>query len=347
MIQIQIVTYWVNIMLKKILSVLGFLVILILGKISGEFGKNIAESVSSPAKPSTQQIETSLINGLTTVAQQLNQQLPMMIDKDTRGDRVSVGPGARLTYHYTFPNFTSRDVDQISIQAYMREEVKKNLCANEKMKSSIQYGAIYGYTFVGSDNVEIVRFEIDRNDCGFVNVQAEQNIQKATPSSANSAEDMFQRANDLYSQGRYAEALPLYQQLARYSGAQISLGGMYESGNGVTKNYNQAVYWYRKAAEKGDINQEIAKEALSKLISKEKNEILKAPVVKQADETIRVEAASPTQKVTKTTMETSPEGVSTLTLPDGGYVKGNRQRIGEQISKSKLSTGDYYGRREQ
>jgi len=80
---------------------------------------------------------------------------------------------------------------------------------------------------------------------------------QVTPSSTNGANDMFQRANDLYNQGRYAEALPLYQQLARYSGAQIRLGGMYESGNGVTKDYNQAIYWYRKAAEQGDENEKM------------------------------------------------------------------------------------------
>ncbi|MDD5321621.1 MAG: hypothetical protein PHD43_13615 [Methylococcales bacterium] len=81
---------------------------------------------------------------------------------------------------------------------------------------------------------------------------------------------MFQRANDLYIQGRYAEALPLYQHLAGYSGAQLSLGEMYESGKGVTKDYNQAVYWYRKAADIGDENEKDARAALNKLIGKEK-----------------------------------------------------------------------------
>jgi hypothetical protein len=94
--------------------------------------------------------------------------------------------------------------------------------------------------------------------------------QQAIPLSANSAQDMFQSANDLYNQGKYAEALLLYQNLAGYSGAQISLGRMYENGNGVTMDYNQAVYWYRKAAEIGDENEKDARTALNKLIGKEK-----------------------------------------------------------------------------
>lgn len=83
--------------------------------------------------------------------------------------------------------------------------------------------------------------------------------QQVTPSSTNSPQDTFDRANDLYSQGKYAEAFPLYRNLAQYSGAQIKLGEMYESGNGVIKDFNQAAYWYRKAAEIGDENEKDAK----------------------------------------------------------------------------------------
>ncbi|WP_317451634.1 tetratricopeptide repeat protein [Methylobacter psychrophilus] len=100
------------------------------------------------------------------------------------------------------------------------------------------------------------------------------NIQQPTALSTDSDQDIFERANNLYGQGKYAEALPIYQQLARYSGAQISLGGMYESGNGVTKDFNQAIYWYRKAAEQGDENEKDARAALNKLISTEKNKTL-------------------------------------------------------------------------
>jgi hypothetical protein len=35
------------------------------------------------------------------------------------------------------------------------------------MKKSLQYGGIYVYSYYGKDAIEIARFEIDRNDCGF------------------------------------------------------------------------------------------------------------------------------------------------------------------------------------
>lgn len=98
-------------------------------------------------------------------------------------------------------------------------------------------------------------------------------VQQATPSSTNSAQDIFDRANNLYMLGRYSEAFPLYQNLAQYSGAQIKLGEIYENGNGVTKDYNQAIYWYRKAAEIGDENEKDALVSLNRLISQGKNKI--------------------------------------------------------------------------
>jgi len=45
-------------------------------------------------------------------------------------------------------------------------------------------------------------------------------------------------------------------------GGQWSLGEMYRDGRGVEKNDEQAVYWFRKAAEQGDRD---APKALRKL----------------------------------------------------------------------------------
>jgi hypothetical protein len=157
-------------MLKKILSALGFLLILIAGAIGRDVGKHIGDAASRPSRLSPQQIEEKLIEGFTTAAQQINQQVPTMVDNDTRMDRASAGPGARLTYHYTFPKYTSRDIDQNWLLANLQPEVKKNVCANEKMKPSLQYGGIYVYSYAGSDKVEIARFEIDRDDCGLASV---------------------------------------------------------------------------------------------------------------------------------------------------------------------------------
>jgi hypothetical protein len=66
-------------------------------------------------------------------------------------------------------------------------------------------------------------------------------------------QDIRQRADNLYDQGRYAEAFSLYQGLAEQGSpaAQNLLGLMYNDGQGVAQDYNQAVVWYHKAADQG------------------------------------------------------------------------------------------------
>jgi TPR repeat protein len=76
-------------------------------------------------------------------------------------------------------------------------------------------------------------------------VQAEQNTQKDTPSIANSTNDIAQRANDLLEQNHYEEAFPFVLQLAEQNNSswQGALGNLYREGRGVKKDYTQAVYW--------------------------------------------------------------------------------------------------------
>ena len=67
----------------------------------------------------------------------------------------------------------------------------------------------------------------------------------------------------------YAEALQWYLKAAAkgHSGAEYSIGWMYEQGNGVSRDYQKAIGWYRKAAGHGS---EIARkgiERVEKLIS--------------------------------------------------------------------------------
>lgn len=64
----------------------------------------------------------------------------------------------------------------------------------------------------------------------------------------------FQLARALNKAGRLEEAFRLYSELAGngYVAAMASLGAMYEEGHGVSRNYAEALKWYRRGVEKGD-----------------------------------------------------------------------------------------------
>lgn len=154
-------------MSKKILSVLGFIAVVIAIAIGGQIGREVGKATFSPSKPSSRDIEADLIEGFSIAAKELNQKCPMMLDEETRIDKVTVGPGARIVYHHTFPNYNSNEIDANLIRTNLRTEVMQKVCSNEKMKKSIEYGGIYVYSYYGKDAVEIAQFEIDRSDCGF------------------------------------------------------------------------------------------------------------------------------------------------------------------------------------
>ncbi|WBA10764.1 hypothetical protein [Salinivibrio kushneri] len=157
-------------MIKKLLSILGgiigLIVVLVFSGIGGQVGKEVGKAAFSPSKPTEQEIMAKLAEGFEVAAKQINDSAPTMVDEETRMDGASAGPGALLTYHYTFPNYASSDIDSGVIQSDVLPSVMSSVCSSKEMKPSLQYGGKYTYSYSGNDGVLIDEFTIDRNDCG-------------------------------------------------------------------------------------------------------------------------------------------------------------------------------------
>ncbi len=71
------------------------------------------------------------------------------------------------------------------------------------------------------------------------------------PRLQSSAEEMYEKAVQLYYDDEYSEAMPLFLDAAEqgYALAQFKLGKIYEYGEGVEVDEKQAFMWYKKAAE--------------------------------------------------------------------------------------------------
>lgn len=65
--------------------------------------------------------------------------------------------------------------------------------------------------------------------------------------------DGFDDANAAYKKGNYTRTIKLRLPLAKngHAIAQYQIGNMYEYGQGVTQDYQEAVKWYRLAAAQG------------------------------------------------------------------------------------------------
>jgi len=152
-------------MWRKVMTCLGFLAILIAAAIGGGIGKQIGKDIFALPKPTADQIEEKLIEGFKKAAEQSNKLGPRMVDKDTRWDRTVVGPGARVTYFYSFPNYSSQDITAIWLHENLKPVVRKSLCASKEMRPSLQYGGVYVYSYSGNNGTEITRFEFKQHDC--------------------------------------------------------------------------------------------------------------------------------------------------------------------------------------
>ena len=75
--------------------------------------------------------------------------------------------------------------------------------------------------------------------------------QSASPS--RTPEEIMKEADKAYDDGYYNRAMELYLQISDNTKAQYALGNIYYNGNGVPQDYAEAVAWYRKAPEQGDM----------------------------------------------------------------------------------------------
>ncbi|MBI3707895.1 MAG: SEL1-like repeat protein [Proteobacteria bacterium] len=80
--------------------------------------------------------------------------------------------------------------------------------------------------------------------------------QVATRSVAEQNRLRFERATATYNRGDLATAQREFSLLAEqnYGDAQFALGNMYFNGQGVALNYTEAIKWYRRAAERGQVS---------------------------------------------------------------------------------------------
>lgn len=124
--------------------------------------------VAEASRPTPQGLEGAVAEGFAKAAENANARGAIMVDQNTRLDQTVAGPGAQLTYLYSFPNHSSRDITRSWLLTNSQPIVKKGVCGSEEMKSSLQNGGIYIFSYSGNDGIEIARFEIGKHECGYL-----------------------------------------------------------------------------------------------------------------------------------------------------------------------------------
>lgn len=104
---------------------------------------------------------------IASSAETVNKQLPVMVDSNTRMDRVVPGPGLLFTYQYTITNLRYSAAAARYIQGEFADELRPKICANEKLHVFFKQGVNISYSYSGTDGVPIGAFLVTAKQCGF------------------------------------------------------------------------------------------------------------------------------------------------------------------------------------
>ena len=152
-------------MRKALFIALGLVLLLVATGVGVRISKHGAYT-SARHQPSAQEAAHAMFVGFTHAAEQINAGGPKMVDADTRLDRASAGPGAQLTYHYTFTTFNASDIDREYLLRTFRPRIVQSVCHDASMLASMTFGATYWYSYTSSDGLPVLDFKVTQFDCG-------------------------------------------------------------------------------------------------------------------------------------------------------------------------------------
>jgi hypothetical protein len=110
----------------------------------------------------------SVEDKLVASALSINSKMPVMVDADTRADKVVAGPGRRFSNYYTVLRIaTVADVDS---KKFMKERFDHGVaivCSGPKIATLFKLGVTSSYVFSAKNGEKIGSFDLTPSDCGF------------------------------------------------------------------------------------------------------------------------------------------------------------------------------------
>jgi len=138
-----------------------FVAIIFSGILGKSAGRQAGEAVFAKA-PTDSEVESVLAK----TANANNAELPKMIDEYIRLEREAAGPGRKYTYFFTFPGYSSTDINHAAIVAFAAN-LKENVCGRKGTGGFLKHGVSIIYVYSGNDAREIDRVTVTPKECGY------------------------------------------------------------------------------------------------------------------------------------------------------------------------------------
>ena len=123
-----------------------------------------ANSTSSTDKIFKGEYDSEIKQIVLDTSQQINNQLPMMIDEETRFD-FSMALNKQLHLKYTMINSENNEMDIEHFKIKTKNYLLKNQCRNKNMKILLSLGIEYFYNYFDKDGDIIASIKIGFDEC--------------------------------------------------------------------------------------------------------------------------------------------------------------------------------------
>lgn len=104
---------------------------------------------------------------LREIADQINQSVPVMIDKETQL-MPSAGYDGMLVYNYRLVSYSASQIDHRKFAAGVKQKVAQSACNRPETRDDfLKNGVTLRYSYFDKDNQHIATVDVTPADCGF------------------------------------------------------------------------------------------------------------------------------------------------------------------------------------
>ena len=123
-----------------------------------------AGSAESPASEPKGDVKGSLDDELKRASQALNEQLPMMIDSETRLD-ATMGFANQFRYNITLVRHPAAEVDAWKLEQNMHPIIINRVCTSREMQGFLRNGVELSWSIYGNDGRQITVISVPPSAC--------------------------------------------------------------------------------------------------------------------------------------------------------------------------------------
>jgi len=125
------------------------------------------ESTSINKTVSAGKENISIEQYLLNASNEINKDLPRMLDNNIRLDTTFAGPGREFTYYFSLMSHNSSEIDQVNFYKEMTRQLRTTACSDKNMALYISNGVTFIFKYRGKDGLFFAEIPIKPKDCGY------------------------------------------------------------------------------------------------------------------------------------------------------------------------------------